>query len=273
MLESRPIRVHPVTYFAFGEEERAMFVRHSPRQNHLLAALPSEDYARLLPYLELIPLWLGSHVYGADERENFLYFITEGIVCRFSTMENGTSAEFALTGSEGVVGIAAFLGGDSTSTDTLVVSSGYAYRLRMDRLTKELTHRDPLLHLLLRYIQMLITQAGQMAGCNRHHSLEQRLCLWILSCLDRLSSNELAMTQELIACMLGVRREGVTQAAGSLQKAGLIHYSRGRITLLNRPKLEAQVCECYANMKRECDRLLRSESTIGNAFMHGMHRQ
>ena len=199
--------------------------------------------------------------------------LTAGIVSRFYVTENGASAGFAVTGSEGVIGVASFLGGESTPSQAVVLSAGYAYRLGADLLKNEFEHDGPLPHLLLRYTQALIAQTGQIAVCNRHHSLEQRLCRWILSCLDRLPSNELTMTQELIADMLGVRREGVTEAAGKLQKAGLIHYSRGRIAVLDRPQLEARVCECYAVVKREYDRLLRPENTIRNAGVHGTCRR
>ncbi len=252
------LRPNPLTHFASIDGKRVEFMQHSPRKNRLLAALPPEDYERLLPDLEFVPLLLGRCVYEADEKESYLYFLTEGIVCRLHMLEDGTSAAFAVTGNEGVIGIAAFLGGESTPADALVVSSGYAYRLRVERLKNELAHHEPLHHLLHHYTQALIAQAGQIAVCNQHHSLEQRLCMWILLCFDRLPSNELAMTQELISNMLGVRREGVTQAAGTLQKAGLIHSTRGHISVLDRPKLEAQACECYSVVKRQYDRLLAS---------------
>ena len=248
--------LYPETRFAFRERKRAVFAQHTPSQNHLLSALPLEDYERLLPDLEPVPLPRGWTVQGVGDRQKYLYFLTAGIVSWFYVMENGASAEFALTGREGVIGVASFLGGESTPSQAVVVSTGYAYRLGTDLLKNEFEHDSPLLHLLLRYTHALIAQTGQIAVCNRHHSLEQQLCRWILSSLDRLPSNELAMTQELIAHMLGVRREGVTEAAGKLQKAGLIHYSRGHIAVLDRPQLEARVCECYAVVKREYDRLL-----------------
>jgi CRP-like cAMP-binding protein len=188
-------------------------------------------------------------------------------------MESGASAEFAVTGNEGVIGVASFLGGESTPNQAVVLSAGFAYRLRADLLKNEFKHDGPLPHLLLRYTQALIAQAGQTAVCNRHHALEQRLCRWILSCLDRLPGNELTMTQELIASMLGVRREGVAEAAGKLQKSGLIHTSRGHIAVLDRPHLEAQACECYAVVRREYDRLLHVENAIGNAGAHGTCRE
>src|SRR5450830_799961 len=247
---------YPETRVASRDGKRAVSAGHTPRQNHLLAALPLEDYERLLPDLELVPLPLGWTVHRAGDREKYLYFLTAGIVSRFYVMQNGASAEFAVTGSKGVIGVASFLGGESTPNQAVVLNPGYAYRLRADVVKNEFEHDGPLRRLLLRYTQALIAQIAQTAVCNRHHSLEQQLCRLILSNLDRLPSNELTMTQELIAHMLGVRREGVTEAAGKLQQAGLIHYSRGHITVLDRPRLEAQVCECYAVVKREYDRLL-----------------
>ncbi len=256
MLGRDSFRAYPETRFASRDRKRAISTQHAPRQNHLLAALPTEDYERLLPDLEPVPLPLGWTVHGAGDREKYLYFLTAGIVSRFYVTENGASAEIGVTGSEGVIGVASFLGGESTPSQALVLSGGYACRLRADVVKNEFEHGGALAHLLLRYTQALIAQTGQIAVCNRHHSLEQRLCRWILSSLDRSPSTELTMTQELIADMLGVRREGVTEAAGKLQKTGLIHYSRGHIAVLDRPRLEAQVCECYAVVKREYDRLL-----------------
>jgi CRP-like cAMP-binding protein len=235
----------------------------TPKQNHLLAALPEEDYQRLLPDLEPVALPLGWAIHGAGDREKHLYFLTTGIVSRFYVLESGASAEFAVTGREGAIGVASFLDGESTPGQAMVLSAGYAYRLGADVVKNEFRRGGPLQRSLLRYTLALITQTGQIAVCNRHHSLEQQLCRLILSHLDRLPSNELAITQELIANMLGVRREGVTEAAGTLQKAGLIHYSRGHITVLDRPQLEAQVCECYAVVKREYDRLLPQTNAIG----------
>jgi len=230
--------------------------RHVPKQNHLLAALPAADYEGLLPDLELVPLQLGSAIYASGGNLSYLYFPTDSIVSLLYVMENGATAEIAITGNDGVVGIALFMGGESTPNRAVVQSAGYAYRLRAAVMKKEFDRGGPLQHLLLRYTQALITQMAQTAVCNRHHSVEQQLCRWLLLSLDRLRSNELTMTQELIANMLGVRREGVTEAAGHLQAAGLIHYSRGHITVLDRPKLEKQVCECYAVVKREMARLL-----------------
>ena len=255
---------YPETRFASTDRKPAVSAGHAPRQNRLLAALPPEDYERLLPNLEPVPLPLGWTVHRAGDREQYLYFLTAGIVSRFYVTQNGASAEIAVTGSEGVIGVASFLGGESTPSQAVVLSAGYAYRLGADLLKNEFEHDGPLPHLLLRYTQALIAQTAQIAVCNRHHSLEQQLCRWILSRLDRLPSNELTMTQELIADMLGVRREGVTEAAGKLQKAGLIHCSRGHIAVLDRPRLEAQVCECYAVVKREYDRLLPPENPSGS---------
>ena len=253
---------YPEKRFASRDRKRALFAQHTPRQNQLLAALPPEDYARLLPALQPVPLPVGWTVHNAGDREKYLYFPTAGIVSRFYVMEDGASAHFALTGSEGVIGVASFLSGESTPSQAVVLSAGHAYRLGAHLLKNEFEHDGLLPQLLLRYIQALIAQTGQVAVCNRHHSLEQQLCRWILSSLDRLPSNELTMTQDLIAEMLGVRRESVTDAAGKLQKAGLIRYSRGHIVVLDRPRLEAQVCECYAVVKREYDRLLRSNTPL-----------
>jgi len=241
--------------------EHAISALHTPRQNRLLAALPEEDYERLLPELEFVTLPQGLSVHGAGVREKYLYFVTEGIVSRFYIMKNGALAESALTGREGVIGIAAFLGGESTPSQAVVLSTGHAYRLRADLLNSEFKHGCPLQQMLLLYTQALITQVAQTAVCNRHHSVEQQLCRWLLLCLDRLTSNRLDMTQELIANMLGVRREGVTEAAGRLQAAGVIQYCRGHITVLDRPKLEQRVCECYAVVRKEMDRLLPDEIT------------
>ena len=234
-----------------------MSTRQLPRQNQLLAALPEADYERLVPHLELVPLPLGWAVYESGTPQGYVYFPTTSIVSLLYVMEDGSSAEIAVVGNEGVVGIALFMGGETTPSRAVVQSAGYGYRLRASVLRSEFGRGGELQHLLLRYTQALITQMAQTAVCNRHHSVEQQLCRWLLLSLDRLASNELTMTQELIANMLGVRREGVTEAAGKLQAAGLIQYSRGKITVLDRAKLEAQVCECYQVVKREYDRLLR----------------
>jgi CRP-like cAMP-binding protein len=236
--------------------------KQDPRQNNLLAALPEADYARLLPDLELVPLPLGWAVYEAGSELGYVYFPTTSIISLLYVMEDGSSAEIAVTGNDGLVGIALFMGGESTPSRAVVQSAGYGYRLKAVVLQREFKRGGQLQYLALRYTQALITQMAQTAVCNRHHSVEQQLCRWLLLSLDRLPSNELAMTQELIANMLGVRREGVTQAAGQLQEAGLIHYSRGHITVLDRPKLEKRVCECYAVVKRESDRLLPARAEI-----------
>ena len=201
---------------------------------------------------------LGWALYEAGDRMGHAYFPTEGIVSLLSVMENGASAEIALTGNEGLVGISLFMGGDTAPSRAVVQSEGHAYRMRADYLRCEFERGGELQHLLLRYTQALITQIGQTAVCNRHHTLDQQLCRWLLLSLDRLPTNQLLMTQELIANMLGVRREGVTEAAQHLQQAGLIRYRRGRITVLDRPGLEACVCECYAAVRRETDRLFAS---------------
>ena len=228
----------------------------TPRQNHLIAALPAASYERLLPQLELIPLPLGWAVYEAGRKQGYVYFPTTSIVSLLYVMENGASAEIALTGNDGVIGIALFMGGETTPSRAVVQSAGYAYRLKAAALKREFDQGGPLQQLLLRYTQALITQMAQTAVCNRHHAVEQQLCRWLLLSLDRLPTNKLAMTQELIANMLGVRREGVTEAAGRLQASKLIRYSRGHITILDRAGLEALACECYAVVRKETRRLL-----------------
>jgi CRP-like cAMP-binding protein len=234
----------------------------TPSQNRLLAALPAADFARLQPHLELVPLPLGWAVYEADGTQGYVYFPIDSIVSLLYVMEDGSSAEIAVSGNEGLVGISLFMGGETTPSRAVVQSAGHGYRLSAAVLKREFERGGELQHLLLRYTQALITQMAQTAVCNRHHALEQQLCRWLLLSLDRLPANELVMTQELIANMLGVRREGVTEAAGNLQKARLINYSRGHITVLDRPKLEARVCECYAVVKREYDRLIPSALTL-----------
>jgi CRP-like cAMP-binding protein len=229
---------------------------HNPKQNHLLAALPAADYTRLLPNLELTPMPLGWAVYESGGHMGFLYFPTTSIVSLLYVMESGASAEIAITGNEGLVGISLFMGGESTPSRAVVQSAGNGYRLKASILKREFALGGNLQHLALRYTQALITQMAQTAVCNRHHSVDQQLCRWLLLSLDRLPGNELSMTQELIANMLGVRREGVTEAAGKLQADGLIQYSRGHIKVLDRAKLEKRVCECYAVVKKEFDRLL-----------------
>ena len=224
-------------------------------ENDLLAALPPEELERLRPHLELVDMPLGHVVCESGITMTHVYFPTTAIVSLLYVMENGASAEIAVTGHEGVVGISLFMGGESTPSRAVVQSAGQGYRLA-DRFIKEEFKRAPVLHLLLRYTQALITQMAQTAVCNRHHSLDQQLCRWLLLSLDRLRGSELMMTQELIANMLGVRREGVTEGALKLQKAGLIRYTRGRIVVLDRGGLEARSCECYAVVKKEYDRLL-----------------
>jgi CRP-like cAMP-binding protein len=227
-----------------------------PHQNHLLEALPASDYERLAPHLELIPMKLGDVLYEPGARLRHVYFPTTSIVSLLYVMEDGASAEIAIVGNEGILGISLFMGGETTPSRAVVQSAGYGFRLKAQLLKDEFHRFGPMLHLLLRYTQALITQMSQTAVCNRHHSVDQQLCRWLLLSLDRLASNELSMTQELIANMLGVRREGVTEAAGKLQDAGLIRYRRGRITVLDRPGLEARSCECYQVVKTELDRLL-----------------
>ena len=229
---------------------------HTPQQNHLLAALPADDYTRLAPDLELIPMPLGWALYESGDQLGYLYFPTTSIVSLLYVMESGASAEIAITGNEGLVGISLFMGGESTPSRAVVQSAGNGYRLRSNILKREFALGGNLQHLALRYTQALITQMAQTAVCNRHHALDQQLCRWLLLSLDRLHGDELLMTQELIANMLGVRREGVTEAAGKLQDEGLIRYSRGHIKVLDRAKLEKRVCECYAVVKKEFDRLL-----------------
>jgi CRP-like cAMP-binding protein len=269
MLDRCSFRPHAEPYFAYGDVERALSAQPAPCRNHLLAALPSVDYERLLPELEPVPLPAGCFVHGAGDREKYVYFLTAGIVSRFHVTADGTSAEFAVTGSEGVIGIAAFLGGESMPSTAVALCAGHSYRLPADVLTREFDRGGLLPRLLLRYTQALITQVGQIAACMRFHSLEQRLCRWMLSCLDRLPANELAMTHELIADMLGARREGVSAATGKLEQAGLIHCSRGRIAVLDRSRLEARACECYAVVKREYDLLLPRERGGGDAGRRG----
>lgn len=228
----------------------------SPEQNHLLAALPDEVKQRLFPHLDLVSLDLGKAIYESGETLRHVYFPTNSIVSLLYVMESGASAEISVVGNEGVIGIALFMGGESTPSRAIVQSAGSAYRLSGRFLKDEFSRHSDLLFLVLRYTQSLITQMAQTAACNRHHSIDQQLCRWLLLSLDRLQGNELAMTQELIANMLGVRREGVTESAGRLQKEGVIKYSRGHITVIDRPKLEKLCCECYAVVKRETDRLL-----------------
>jgi CRP-like cAMP-binding protein len=231
-----------------------------PKSNHLLAALPDSEWLRWLPQLESVDLPLGQVLYEPGVTLEHVYFPTSAIVSLLYVMENGASAEIAVVGNEGIVGISLFMGGDSTPSRAVVQSSGKGFRLQAQMMKDEFNRGGPVLHLLLRYTQALITQMSQTAVCNRHHSLDQQLCRWLLLSLDRLQGNELVMTQELIANMLGVRREGVTESALKLQHAGLIKYARGHISVLNRAGLEKRTCECYAVVKKEYDRLLPSGS-------------
>jgi CRP-like cAMP-binding protein len=242
--------------------DTASLTRQSIAQNRLLAALPEADCARLEPYLELVALPLGSAVYESGGTQGYMYFPRTAIVSLLYVLEDGASAEIAIVGNEGVVGISLFMGGETTPSRAVVQSAGEGYRLKASILKAEFERGGALQLLLLRYTQALITQMTQTAVCNRHHSVEQQLCRWLLLSLDRLPSNELVMTQELISNMLGVRREGVTEAAGKLQQAGVIEYSRGKITVLDRPKLETIVCECYEVVRRESARLFPAQAGV-----------
>lgn len=227
----------------------------SPLQNRLLANLPADVMSRLLPQLEHVPMELGQVLYESGSQLQHVYFPTTSIVSLLYVMEDGASAESAVVGNDGILGIALFMGGETTPSRAAVRSGGHGYRLKAQQLKEEFHRAGPLMHLLLRYTQALITQIAQTAVCNRHHSVDQQLCRWLLLSLDRLPAQEMAVTQEAIANMLGVRREGVTEAAGNLQEAGLISCRRGHILVLDRRGLEARSCECYAVVKRESDRL------------------
>lgn len=229
---------------------------HTPKQNQLLAALPGEIFERLSPSLELIAMPLGNVLYESGGLLQHVYFPTTAIVSLHYIMENGASAEIAGVGNEGVLGISLFMGGDTTPSRAIVQTGGHGYLLKSRAMKAEFERAGPTMRLMLRYTQALMTQISQTAVCNRHHSVEQQLCRWLLLTLDRLPSSELTMTQELIANMLGVRREGITEAAGRLQQDGLISYRRGHITVIDRSGLELRVCECYAVVKKEFDRLL-----------------
>jgi CRP-like cAMP-binding protein len=233
-----------------------MVEKHQPQQNHLLAGLPVEVLNRLIPGLELVALPFGKVLYESGDILQYVYFPIDSIVSLLYRMEDGSSAEVSVVGNEGFLGIALFMGGESTSSQAVVQSAGYAYRLQGQQFKEEFHRHGELQVLLLRYTQALITQMTQTAVCNRHHSIDQQLCRWLLLCLDRLPGNRLTMTQELMANMLGVRREGITEAAGKLQKQGAIEYGRGQITVLDRPTLEKLCCECYAVVKKETDRLM-----------------
>ena len=233
---------------------------HKPTQNHLLASLPNADYERIASQIELVAMPLGEAIYESGGKPNYVYFPTTSIVSLLYVLQNGASAEIAVVGNEGILGISVFMGGETTPNRAVVQSAGFAYRMKSQLLKDEFDQGGPMLQLLLRYTQALITQMSQTAVCNRHHTIDQQLCRWLLLSLDRLPSNKLTMTQELIANMLGVRREGVTEAAGKLQRAGIISYCRGHIEVLDRHKLEATVCECYKVVKQEFDRLLTNVS-------------
>jgi CRP-like cAMP-binding protein len=233
----------------------------SPNPNHLLAALPTAEFERIAPHLEWVAMPLGEVLYESGGRLQHLYFPTTAIVSLHYVMENGASSEIAGVGNEGVLGISLFMGGNTTTSRAIVQTAGHGYRLKARLLMEEFNRAGPMMRLMLRYTQALITQISQTAVCNRHHSMEQQLCRWLLLTLDRLPSNELTMTQELIASMLGVRREGITETAGNLQRAGLISYRRGHITALDRSGLESHACECYNVVKKEFHRLLSDAAT------------
>ena len=244
----RTRRLSPVTL--------SMTASHDPQRNYLLAALTTPERERLYPHLQLVQMPLGKVLYESGDVLRHVYFPIDSIVSLLYVLADGASAEISVVGNEGLIGIALFMGGETTPSRAIVQSAGHAYRLIGQQLKEEFHRSGPMQLLLLRYTQALITQMAQTAVCNRHHSVDQQLCRWLLLSLDRLSSNQLVMTQELIANMLGVRREGVTEAAGKLHKLGVIRYARGQITVLDRPKLEALCCECYAVVRKESDRLL-----------------
>jgi CRP-like cAMP-binding protein len=229
---------------------------HDPSENHLLAALSPAERERIYPHLQTVPMPLGKVLYESGDVLRHVYFPTDSIISLLYVMADGASAEISVVGNEGLIGVALFMGGETTPSRAIVQSSGHAYRLIGQKLKEEFHRSGAMQLLLLRYTQALLTQMAQTAVCNRHHTVDQQLCRWLLLSLDRLPSNQLTMTQELIANMLGVRREGVTEAAGKLQKLGIIRYARGRITVLDRPRLEQMSCECYAVVKKETDRLL-----------------
>ena len=239
-----------------------MSFSHQPEQSHLLRQLPADVRQRVFPQLELVTFPLGHVLYESGIALHHVYFPADSIVSLLYVMKDGASAEIAVVGNEGVVGVALFMGGETTPNRAVVQSGGNAYRLKSQILKEEFSQSGPLQHLFLRYTQSLLTQMAQTAVCNRHHTVEQQLCRWLLMSLDRLPSNKLTMTQELISNMLGVRREGVTESAGKLQSQGVIQYSRGLITVLDRPKLENICCECYRVVKSETDRLLPNAVAI-----------
>jgi CRP-like cAMP-binding protein len=233
-----------------------MSLAHNPNQNHLLAALPTAEFERLAPHLELVPMPLGETLYDPGVQLQHAYFPTTAIVSLLYILESGFSAELAGVGNEGVLGISLFMGGDTTSSSAVVQTAGHGYRLRGALLKEEFGRAGLMQRLLLRYTQALVTQVSLTAVCNRHHSIEQQLCRWLLSTLDRLPASELVMTQELVANALGVRREGITEAAGKLRNASIIRYRRGHISVLERSGLETRACECYGVVRKELDRLL-----------------
>ena len=239
-----------------------MVTTPDPKKNQLLAALPADEWQRLLPELESVEIVLGQVLYESGSTMTHMYFPTTAIVSLLYVLENGSSAEIAVVGNEGLVGVSLFMGGESTPSRAVAQSAGLGFRLPAQVIKDEFNRAGPTMHLLLRYTQALITQMAQTAVCNRHHSLDQQLCRWLLLSLDRLQGHELTMTQELISNMLGVRREGVTEAAMQLQAAGLIRYSRGKISVLDRSGLERRTCECYAVVKKEYDRLLPEKMAI-----------
>jgi CRP-like cAMP-binding protein len=233
-----------------------MAIALDPKKNHLLAALPEAEWQRWRPQLEPVAMPLGEVLSESDHILDHVYFPITAIVSLLYVMEDGASAEIAVVGNEGIVGVSLFMGGETTPSRAVVQSAGVGFRLKAQTMMDEFNRAGPVMHLLLRYTQALITQMVQTAACNRHHSLDQQLCRWLLLSLDRLEGSDLAMTQELIANLLGVSHEGVTEAALKLQEAGLIRYARGQITVLDRLGLEQRSCECYAAVKKECDRLL-----------------
>lgn len=241
---------------------------NSPNQNHLLAALPTSEFERLAPHLELVPMPLGEILYEPGEQLLYAYFPTTAIVSLHYVMESGASAETAGVGNEGMVGISLFMGGDTTPSSAVVQTAGHAYRLERSLLGQEFERAGLMQRLLLRYTQALLTQMMQTAACNRHHTVEQQLCRWLLLTLDRVSSGELVMTQQLVASMLGVRREGITEAAGNLQRAGFIRYRRGHIAVLERSGIETHACECYGVVKKELSRLLFDVQYRQEEVMH-----
>lgn len=255
MLGRQSFVVNAVARHASRQGLGTATAKYQPKQNRLLAALPSADYLRLLPHLEHLPLPTGWVISSANCNTNHVYFISAGLVTLYCELENGTSTEFADTGREGAIGIATFLGGNSNPFCSEVLSAGFSYRLAGNLVAEEFAQSTPLSRLLLRYVQALIAETGQNAACNRHHPLEKRLCRWLLSSLDRLRSNEIAATQELISHVLGTRRESITAAEGMLESAGLIHHSRGHIHVIDRSGLEAMSCECYSVVRREYARL------------------